>query len=826
MQEIKTSNNIKKQDRSSLKKRMDKSVRSKALLAALLVFLTVVVMFAITAAWYTNIAHTGGLVFEAEQWGFEGTVELNNSVLAAAPGDEGYVSLTATSKSDAVTAIGVNISKAFIEDEEIHKRLYFYVDTSKVRNGETLERVYLNNNESYTYTLFPQGTLTLTEEVYNDARIKWHWVYDVLGYYVLGTMTENGTVSVSEYLRPIEYNYDDATTTFEYGTNVTDDGERTSIVGTLETVDGVTRLAEFLIEISKKDGYAGTIDPTIQTSDGFYPVSVDETGYGVWAYMCSYSDIEQNNNFDTNLAASAVKAQYPARIVITAQNTNYEAVEVNTAAGLMENINKASDEKQFITLTNDLVLSEAITLSKAEEVMIDLNGHKLSLPDGTGIDAKEGSTVTIVNGTIKTSGTAVNSCGAEVTLSGVTMDGAATAVRISDDAGHSDSFVRIVGCTLNTKDQTLYIRGNGTETAQKTVLVVENSSICSEDYIGITGNGNATNPGCWGTDIQIINSTVYGKWAGIYQPQKDSGLTISNNSVVSGYTGIALKGGSLNVANSTVKGTGAQQAPAFGGSGFSDTGDGIYIETNYGYETVLEVRGNSVISSDNGYALQVYEADANNVSVKIYGGTFTDSFNTDVSQYVVTEDVSTIDSIINDNSNSFFDESNDQYFDNSANSSNEAFNEIEETIDNNSTEVTEEPVEDDSTEVPAESVEDNSTEVPAEPVEGDSTEVSTESVEDNSTEVSTESVEDNSTEVPAEPVEGDSTEVPDESVVNDSTEATAEPVEDNSSEVTEESAESVENNCTEVPEAPVENSSNEVVEGAEENVGGVETPAE
>ena len=46
-------------------------------------------------------------------------------------------------------------------------------------------------------------------------------------------------------------------------------------------------------------------------------------------------------------------------------------------------------------------------------------------------------------------------------------------------------------------------------------LIVENSTIDS-DYIGIMGNGNATvGSGQWGTDIQIINSAVQGKWAGV-----------------------------------------------------------------------------------------------------------------------------------------------------------------------------------------------------------------------------------------------------------------------------------------------------------------------
>ena len=60
---------------------------------------------------------------------------------------------------------------------------------------------------------------------------------------------------------------------------------------------------------------------------------------------------------------------------------------------------------------------------------------------------------------------------------------------------------------------------------------------------------------------------------------------------------------------------GAQQTPNPGMSGYSDTGDGIYIEANYDYEIQLTIDESdsgqqSVISSDNGYALQVFEPDA------------------------------------------------------------------------------------------------------------------------------------------------------------------------------------------------------------------------
>jgi hypothetical protein len=55
---------------------------------------------------------------------------------------------------------------------------------------------------------------------------------------------------------------------------------------------------------------------------------------------------------------------------------------------------------------------------------------------------------------------------------------------------------------------------------------------------------------------------------------------------------MAIKGGDIRIKSSTITGTG----PAFvgelkpSGSGFVDTGDGIYIEANYDYPVTLEIR--------------------------------------------------------------------------------------------------------------------------------------------------------------------------------------------------------------------------------------------
>ena len=124
-----------------------KNVVRQASMAVLLIIQLVVLLFAITAAWYTNIVQTNDLVFETSAWGFEGSVQLGDEPIKAAPGHDGVIPLIAESYSDDETAVGVNISKVKM-DTEMQKRIYFYVDTSKTRNGETMERVYLSNTGS------------------------------------------------------------------------------------------------------------------------------------------------------------------------------------------------------------------------------------------------------------------------------------------------------------------------------------------------------------------------------------------------------------------------------------------------------------------------------------------------------------------------------------------------------------------------------------------------------------------------------------------------------------------------------------------------------
>ena len=92
--------------------RVQKRIYRQAGLAGLTVILTIVILFAVTSAWYTNIVQTSGLVFQAESWGFDGEIIVDDTPIIAAPGDDGVVHLEVQNKADSVSAISLNISKA------------------------------------------------------------------------------------------------------------------------------------------------------------------------------------------------------------------------------------------------------------------------------------------------------------------------------------------------------------------------------------------------------------------------------------------------------------------------------------------------------------------------------------------------------------------------------------------------------------------------------------------------------------------------------------------------------------------------------------------
>ena len=273
---------------------------------------------------------------------------------------------------------------------------------------------------------------------------------------------------------------------------------------------------------------------------------------------------------------------------------------------------------------------------------MDLNGYTLSASGASYmIQMAEDSSLTVLNGTLDWQGTAdkdesrvVYMTGSELTLSGVAMTGTYEGIYVDDSVSTGpDSRVYIANSTIQTGDVSIMITGDGNTDTRKTTLVIENSTINSEGYIGIMGNGSDNKAG---TDIRIVESNISGYWSGIYQPQQGSTMTLTG-STVTGYTGIAVKAGNVKVENCQIYGTGAGQEAEYVASGFKDTGDAIYIEDNYQEPVSVVITGDeTVIKSTNRYAVEVYVPESEHVSVTITGGSFGsgEGFSSDVTEYL------------------------------------------------------------------------------------------------------------------------------------------------------------------------------------------------
>ena len=647
-------------------KTLQKRVRMQAITAVASIAALLVLVFAMTAAWYTNVAKTSDLMFQTEAWGFdEEDIILLDDAIPVAPGESGIVPIEVdnSANTDSVK-VGVTISKDLAPPdsdpskmEELRKRIYFYVDTARTYEfegqalavdeegqatiapqQETVSRVYLGSadTESYTYEILPGQKLTMSEDYYNDVPIKWMWTYDMLGYYFRGTVTAdesgNGTVAVDEYIRPIEYDYAYAVfdTTVTMVDGVAQNGED---FGQLVSTGELSR-NEFLAQISAADGYHGQINVNrpkrIAPAEGetmahiYYPVEVDENGIGVWAYLCNKNEIEAGILFDNALGSAEEGISLIARVVFTAVNIPAAEREVDSATALKEALN--AEDVDVVKLRSSLYLNEPVELTGEGEKIIDLNGYSLDYSSAEDMFVvQNGAALTVMNGALNApaeqSVTAFSTGGAELVLSGVTATGF---YRIIDNdeslnaEGVAPSTIRITNCNFETPNVSLMIRGSGLTADTTTKVIVEDSRIVS-GYLAISGNGNAPNAG---TEIVIINSTLEGTYGALYQPQQRSKTTIKDSNL-SGYTGIVIKGGTATVIDSIITGTGEHNPAANAPSGFIDTGDGVYVEAVYGWSASVYIKGEKTnISSRYSYAVELYgEVNAGPGKIVVESGT-------------------------------------------------------------------------------------------------------------------------------------------------------------------------------------------------------------
>ena len=636
MEEIRDLSN--KEDNNNIEQVLRKRIRMQIIVLIVSVLVVLILVFAMTAAWFTNVAKTSDLVFQTESWGFEEEkITLSESDISISPGKSGIIPLT-VDNSDASESvqIGVTISKTSTQsemDEELQKRLFFYVEKDIAIEEEQLDKVYLSTSapHSYTYTILPGQQLVMNEIYYNDFPMKWEWVYDMLGYYFRGTVnknTEENKVQIDEYVRPIEYDYEKAIFDVDESSETY---QQLLAVGTIDTKD-------FLEDISQQDGYKGKIDVSeavVIDEKVYYPVEVDNKGYGMWAYLCTLEEVEEGIDYDSGLAEAEEALNATATIIITAHSVPAKATEVNTESALKDAL--LDETVDIVSLGTDILSGSTFVFESGSKV-IDLNGYTIQY-SGTEteydfISVAEGATLTLIDGQIEGTSQAstfgafkINAfemIAGNLILSNVNVSGFDSAVCVEDMSAETagDSVIQIANCNLEGKQAALFLQGNGAATDAVTKVMINNSRLKGEYYAGITGQGNDDR---WGTELILSDSEIEGYYAGMYQPQRSS-LTVVHGCKVKGNTSIAVKGGTVNIYNSEIIGTGEVdvQDAAAAGSGFADTGDGVYVEAVYNWPVTVNLRGEeTIVKSLKSYGVELFgQEDVGAGKVTIYEGNY------------------------------------------------------------------------------------------------------------------------------------------------------------------------------------------------------------
>ena len=258
----------------------------------------------------------------------------------------------------------------------------------------------------------------------------------------------------------------------------------------------------------------------------------------------------------------------------------------------LEEAIETSSHDNPVVLYDDVVITETIILDVNQDMVLDLNGHRITSEGHNAFRLKgTNAALTVRNGYINVTG------------------GAAIAVGASkeDTTNVERRYLKI--------EPTVYITSSSIVVDNKTISAFGithfgkseidfygNITINGSGY-GISGNGLANNEG---TILNIYSGNITAMdGAAIYQPQLGtsniSGGTFMANTV------IGIKAGTLNITGGTFTANGAAQPPKPNGNGFDLTGDVIIAEENDAYadHVQINITGGSFYSS-NGEIIREY----------------------------------------------------------------------------------------------------------------------------------------------------------------------------------------------------------------------------
>lgn len=290
------------------------------------------ILFALTSAWYTNTIQANEITLKTAKWNFDGNITLDGEkdgtldLGALYPGDTRPLPVTIVNQDTRGVNVRVEADKSKMASPEMQQRLYLYVEvTDEATNTKT--RHYINSLSGYLYTVAAKQTLRITDaetlsanEAQNKNTLHLQWVYDMTGYFLLGTVTENNnTITVAgktadtqpEYLMPVTYDLDRA----QFGT----DGKLRSVSEYQTTTNGTAGYAttsreDYLKRLFEQyiSGYnknAKPYDDKTTIRGNYYAVDVDETGYGVWLYLPDKDAIKKAEEWDMSAAKNMETAQ-------------------------------------------------------------------------------------------------------------------------------------------------------------------------------------------------------------------------------------------------------------------------------------------------------------------------------------------------------------------------------------------------------------------------------------------------------------------------------------------------------------------------------------
>lgn len=301
------------------------------------------ILFALTSAWYTNTIQANEITLKTAKWNFDGTITLDGEKDGTLdlgdlyPGDTRPLPVTIVNQDTRGVNVRVEADKSKMASPEMQQRLYLYVEVTD-EDTNTKTRHYINSLSGYLYTVAAKQTLHITDaeltleknETQDKNTLHLQWVYDLTGYFLLGTVDETGTKvtgkaadSQPEYLMPVTYDLDRA----QFGI----DGKLSSVSEYQTTTNGTAGYATTSREdylnrlfdqyISGYNKYAKPYDNTTTIVRGnYYAVDVDINGYGVWLYLPDKAAIDAAAKWDQETAATAAAQPISLNLVFKGQN--------------------------------------------------------------------------------------------------------------------------------------------------------------------------------------------------------------------------------------------------------------------------------------------------------------------------------------------------------------------------------------------------------------------------------------------------------------------------------------------------------------------------